>query len=221
MEAKCECSGKPWRALADTCPLPDFETSKQQKSFFSLSLLQNPSPGLFAVMHPLTYAETLIDYHLCSHPKYKFTKESHSGSSIPLTQKQFLHHTVIPSPSSLADWPWTTGEGREQGWGVTAGTETKKVCSHSCRTRMVMTMAVYTLVPPALQRCRWETQRHSGAVHTHLPGCRSPFYNILTHVFPWRLHLIFILFLFQPCKNSHMAGITPWSDLLFLYPQKV
>ncbi|XP_054430915.1 cilia- and flagella-associated protein 221 [Pteronotus mesoamericanus] len=57
----------------------------------------NPSPGLFAVMHPLTYAETLIDYHLCSHPKYKFTKESHSGSSIPLTQKQFLHHTdIIP-----------------------------------------------------------------------------------------------------------------------------
>ncbi|XP_024895319.1 cilia- and flagella-associated protein 221 isoform X4 [Pteropus alecto] len=57
----------------------------------------NPSPGLFAVKHPLTYAETLIDYHLCSHPKYKFTKESHSGSSIPLTQKQFLHHTdIIP-----------------------------------------------------------------------------------------------------------------------------
>uniref|UniRef100_A0A8D1Y2S4 HYDIN/VesB/CFA65-like Ig-like domain-containing protein n=1 Tax=Sus scrofa TaxID=9823 RepID=A0A8D1Y2S4_PIG len=57
----------------------------------------NPSPGLFAVMHPLTYAETLIDYHLCSHPKYRFTKESHSGSSIPLTQKQFLHHTdIIP-----------------------------------------------------------------------------------------------------------------------------
>ncbi|XP_074191375.1 cilia- and flagella-associated protein 221 isoform X1 [Rhinolophus sinicus] len=57
----------------------------------------NPSPGLFAVKHPLTYAETLIDYHLCSHPKYKFTKEYHSGSSIPLTQKQFLHHTdIIP-----------------------------------------------------------------------------------------------------------------------------
>ncbi|XP_074255961.1 cilia- and flagella-associated protein 221 isoform X3 [Saimiri boliviensis] len=58
---------------------------------------ENPNPGLFAVMHPLTYAETLIDYHLCSHPKYKFTKESHHGSSIPVTQKQFLHHTdIIP-----------------------------------------------------------------------------------------------------------------------------
>ncbi|XP_069433910.1 cilia- and flagella-associated protein 221 isoform X1 [Ovis canadensis] len=57
----------------------------------------NPSPGLFAVKHPLTYVETLIDYHLCSHPKYKFTKECHYGSSIPLTQKQFLHHTdIIP-----------------------------------------------------------------------------------------------------------------------------
>ncbi|KAM4859426.1 cilia- and flagella-associated protein 221 isoform 2-T3 [Thomomys bottae] len=57
----------------------------------------NPNPGLFAVMHPLTYAETQIDYHLCSHPKYKFTQECHEGSSIPLTQKQFLHHTdIIP-----------------------------------------------------------------------------------------------------------------------------
>uniref|UniRef100_A0A8D0PJM7 Uncharacterized protein n=1 Tax=Sus scrofa TaxID=9823 RepID=A0A8D0PJM7_PIG len=65
----------------------------------------NPSPGLFAVMHPLTYAETLIDYHLCSHPKYRFTKESHSGSSIPLTQKQFLHHTI---PRSLT-WSFILG----------------------------------------------------------------------------------------------------------------
>ncbi|XP_014637956.1 PREDICTED: cilia- and flagella-associated protein 221 [Ceratotherium simum simum] len=57
----------------------------------------NPSPGVFAVKHPLTYAETSIDYHLCSRPKYKFTRECHSGSSIPLTQKQFLHHTdIIP-----------------------------------------------------------------------------------------------------------------------------
>ncbi|KAL1775501.1 cilia-and flagella-associated protein 221 isoform X1 [Sigmodon hispidus] len=57
----------------------------------------NPNPGLFSVKHPLTYAETLIDYHLCSHPKYKFTQECHLGSSIPLTQKQFLHHTdIIP-----------------------------------------------------------------------------------------------------------------------------
>ncbi|XP_007935978.1 cilia- and flagella-associated protein 221 [Orycteropus afer afer] len=57
----------------------------------------NPNPGLFAVMHPLTYPETIIDYHLCPHPKYKFTREVHEGSSIPLTQKQFLHHMdIIP-----------------------------------------------------------------------------------------------------------------------------
>ncbi|VTJ59721.1 Hypothetical predicted protein [Marmota monax] len=57
----------------------------------------NPNPGLFAVKRPLTYAETLIDYHLCPHPKYMFTNECHKGSSIPLTQKQFLHHTdIIP-----------------------------------------------------------------------------------------------------------------------------
>ncbi|XP_006902566.1 PREDICTED: primary ciliary dyskinesia protein 1-like [Elephantulus edwardii] len=57
----------------------------------------NPNPGLFPVMHPLSYPETIIDYHLCPHPKYKFTKELHDGSSIPLTQKQFLHHTDIIS----------------------------------------------------------------------------------------------------------------------------
>ncbi|XP_040835109.1 cilia- and flagella-associated protein 221 [Ochotona curzoniae] len=57
----------------------------------------NPNPGLFAVMHPLSYTETLIDYHLCCHPKYKVTKEFHEGSSIPFTQRQFLHHTdIIP-----------------------------------------------------------------------------------------------------------------------------
>ncbi|XP_032771369.1 cilia- and flagella-associated protein 221 [Rattus rattus] len=57
----------------------------------------NPSPGLFTMKHPLTYEETLIDYHLCTHPKYKYTQEPHQGSSIPLTQRQFLHHTdIIP-----------------------------------------------------------------------------------------------------------------------------
>ncbi|XP_004711939.1 cilia- and flagella-associated protein 221 [Echinops telfairi] len=57
----------------------------------------NPNPGLFPVMHPMTYPETIIDYHLCPHPKYKFTKQLPEGCTIPLTQKQFLHHTdIIP-----------------------------------------------------------------------------------------------------------------------------
>ncbi|XP_077635740.1 cilia- and flagella-associated protein 221 isoform X1 [Crocuta crocuta] len=85
----------------------------------------NPSPGLFPVMHPLTYAETLIDYHLCSHPKYKFTKECHSGSSIPLTQKQFLHHTdIIPGtmqwrkfqPLAISFLPETSKTDTAQRW---------------------------------------------------------------------------------------------------------
>lgn len=84
--------------ISSACPPPGSQASKQTRIVFSLSLLQNPNPGLFAVKHPLTYAETLIDYYLCTHPKYKFTKESHSGSSIPVTQKQFLHHTVMPAP---------------------------------------------------------------------------------------------------------------------------
>ncbi|XP_054978297.1 cilia- and flagella-associated protein 221 [Sorex araneus] len=57
----------------------------------------NPAPGVFAAKIPLTYVETSIDYHLCPHPKYKFTKECHPNSSILFTQKQFLHHTdIIP-----------------------------------------------------------------------------------------------------------------------------
>ncbi|XP_058157219.1 cilia- and flagella-associated protein 221-like [Dasypus novemcinctus] len=57
----------------------------------------NPSPGLLAVMHPLTYTETVIGYHLCPHPKGKFTKDSHVSATIPVTQKHFLHHTdIIP-----------------------------------------------------------------------------------------------------------------------------
>ncbi|XP_069927661.1 cilia- and flagella-associated protein 221 isoform X3 [Oryctolagus cuniculus] len=78
-------------------PVPIKSSDIQIKQSYSFFNLQNPNPGLFAVMHPLSYVETLIDYHLCCHPKYKFTKESHDGSSIPLTQKQFLHHTdIIP-----------------------------------------------------------------------------------------------------------------------------
>jgi hypothetical protein len=106
--------------------MPGVEMGKQ-KVFFS-SLLQNPNPGLFAVKHPLTYAETLIDYHLCSHPKYKFTHESHEKSSIPLTQKQFLHHTVKPSPGSLVE----VALGCREGQGMR--TEDKEGYSHRCRT---------------------------------------------------------------------------------------
>lgn len=64
--------------------------------------------------HPLTYAETLIDYHLCSHPKYKYTQESHMGSSIPLTQRQFLHHTVM-SATGLAEPALNCVEGQGTG----------------------------------------------------------------------------------------------------------
>lgn len=88
--------GGPNGALADACAVAEEETGQQKRPRFS-SLPQNPSPGLFAVKHPLTYVETSMDYHLCTHPKYKFTKESHCSSSIPLTQKQFLHHMVKPS----------------------------------------------------------------------------------------------------------------------------
>ncbi|XP_010630610.1 cilia- and flagella-associated protein 221 [Fukomys damarensis] len=85
----------------------------------------NPNPGLFAVKHPLTYTETLIDYHLCTHPKYKFTHELHHGSSIPLTQKQFLHHTdIIPG---IMHWK------RFQSLALTALPDPAKLeTTHSC-----------------------------------------------------------------------------------------
>ncbi|NXT74120.1 PCDP1 protein, partial [Zapornia atra] len=57
----------------------------------------NPAPGLVPVLPPLAYSETNIEYHLCPHPKYIFTKECPKGSSIPVTQRKFLHREkVIP-----------------------------------------------------------------------------------------------------------------------------
>ncbi|XP_074001729.1 cilia- and flagella-associated protein 221 [Numenius arquata] len=55
----------------------------------------NPTPGLVPVLPPLAYSETNIEYHLCPHPKYVFTKECPKGSSIPVTQKKFLHHEEV------------------------------------------------------------------------------------------------------------------------------
>ncbi|EMP38332.1 Primary ciliary dyskinesia protein 1 [Chelonia mydas] len=55
----------------------------------------NPTPGLYVFMQPLDYSETNIEYHLCPHPKYRFTKEYPIGSSIPITQKKFLHHKEV------------------------------------------------------------------------------------------------------------------------------
>uniref|UniRef100_A0A8B9B940 Cilia and flagella associated protein 221 n=1 Tax=Anser brachyrhynchus TaxID=132585 RepID=A0A8B9B940_9AVES len=62
----------------------------------------NPSPGLFPVLPPLAYSETNIEYHLCPLPKYTFTKECPKGSSIPVTQKKFLHHKEVIC--GVMDW---------------------------------------------------------------------------------------------------------------------
>ncbi|XP_023787110.1 cilia- and flagella-associated protein 221 isoform X1 [Cyanistes caeruleus] len=55
----------------------------------------NPSPGLVPFLLPLAYCESNIEYHLCPHPKYTFTKECPKGSSIPVTQKKFLDHKEV------------------------------------------------------------------------------------------------------------------------------
>ncbi|XP_068923852.1 cilia- and flagella-associated protein 221 [Petaurus breviceps papuanus] len=61
----------------------------------------NPNPGLFAVKQLMTYSEVTTDYHLCTHPKYVFTKECHKGSSVPITQKEFLNRkNIIPGVMS-------------------------------------------------------------------------------------------------------------------------
>ncbi|XP_061225965.1 cilia- and flagella-associated protein 221 [Neopsephotus bourkii] len=62
----------------------------------------NPTPGLVPVLLPLAYSETDIEYHLCPHPKYTFTKECPKGSSIPVTQKKFLHHKDVIS--GVMEW---------------------------------------------------------------------------------------------------------------------
>ncbi|XP_066045377.1 cilia- and flagella-associated protein 221 [Chamaea fasciata] len=55
----------------------------------------NPVPGLVPFLHPLAYCESDMEYHLCPHPKYTFTKECPKGSSIPVTQKKFLDHKEV------------------------------------------------------------------------------------------------------------------------------
>ncbi|NXJ54353.1 PCDP1 protein, partial [Spizaetus tyrannus] len=55
----------------------------------------NPTPRLVPALLPLPYSETNIEYHLCPHPKYTFTKECPKRSSIPVTQKKFLHHKEV------------------------------------------------------------------------------------------------------------------------------
>ncbi|NWX20590.1 PCDP1 protein, partial [Aegotheles bennettii] len=62
----------------------------------------NPTPGLVPVLPPLAYPETDIEYHLCPLPKYTFTKECPKGSSIPVTQKKFLHHREVIS--GVMEW---------------------------------------------------------------------------------------------------------------------
>ncbi|KFP28655.1 Primary ciliary dyskinesia protein 1, partial [Colius striatus] len=62
----------------------------------------NPTPGLVPFLPPLAYSETNIEYHLCPHPKYTFTKECPKGSSIPVTQKKFLHHKEVIS--GVMEW---------------------------------------------------------------------------------------------------------------------
>lgn len=176
--------------------MPGLETGKQKRIFFPC-LRQNPNPGLFAVMHPLTYAETLIDYHLCSHPKYKFTKESRHGSSIPVTQKQFLHHTVMSSPGSLAEWPWAAGRGRGRGQGH----------SWNCDKGL----------PPQLQNKDGNTAPHTASpkgvqVETPhrlvltTPASRAACYPLST--FLWKAAPNVHVFIFQSCKNSHTVCTT-------------
>ncbi|NXG00861.1 PCDP1 protein, partial [Sakesphorus luctuosus] len=62
----------------------------------------NPAPGLVPFLLPLPYCESDIEYHLCPHPKYTVTKECPKGSSIPVTQKKFLHHKEVIS--GVMEW---------------------------------------------------------------------------------------------------------------------
>ncbi|XP_074071095.1 cilia- and flagella-associated protein 221 isoform X2 [Macrotis lagotis] len=104
-------------AMEEIIPIvPSQESEDNSSSYGKLSLLNlmppeallkppfyhplcifNPNPGLATVKHQMTYSETTTDYHLCTHPKYVYTKENYKGSSIPITQKKFLDRkSIIP-----------------------------------------------------------------------------------------------------------------------------
>nr|XP_048725070.1 cilia- and flagella-associated protein 221 isoform X3 [Caretta caretta] len=76
-------------------PVPVKSLDMKVKHIHPFYDLKNPTPGLYVFMQPLDYSETNIEYHLCPHPKYRFTKEYPIGSSIPITQKKFLHHKEV------------------------------------------------------------------------------------------------------------------------------
>ncbi|XP_038602932.1 LOW QUALITY PROTEIN: cilia- and flagella-associated protein 221 [Tachyglossus aculeatus] len=66
----------------------------------------NPCPGLSAPKAPLSYPETTIEYHVCPLPKYAFTGECAHGSSVPITQRRFLHHQeIIPGVMTWKTFP--------------------------------------------------------------------------------------------------------------------
>ncbi|KAF7241839.1 hypothetical protein EYD10_11767 [Varanus komodoensis] len=55
----------------------------------------NPSPGLHVFKSPLPYSESSIEYHICPVLKYALTRKYPPKSSIPISQKKFLHHREV------------------------------------------------------------------------------------------------------------------------------
>lgn len=146
--------------------------------------------------HPLTYAETLIDYHLCPHPKYKFIKESHRGSCIPLTQKQFLHHTVMPTVGSLS----RPALGCREGQGT-------RIEGHSWSQE---------------EGLQPQPRRHSCPLHAHVSGSMWPILSTLSLSFT-RESCGYYSFssYFNHVEDGHVPGVTSRPDLLFLWLQQV
>ncbi|XP_028927000.1 cilia- and flagella-associated protein 221 isoform X2 [Ornithorhynchus anatinus] len=69
----------------------------------------NPCPGLSASKMPLPYPETSMEYHVCPLPKYAFTGQSAKGSSVPVTQRRFLHRQeIIPGVMTWKTFPSVT-----------------------------------------------------------------------------------------------------------------
>ncbi|XP_061464965.1 cilia- and flagella-associated protein 221 isoform X2 [Rhineura floridana] len=66
----------------------------------------NPCPGLYEFKAPFPYSESSIEYHICPVPKYALTRQFPLKSTVPVTQKKFLHHReVIHSVTSWRKFP--------------------------------------------------------------------------------------------------------------------
>ena len=142
-ESECPYWWEPWGSSADVCPVPEVKASQQKRLLFFLSPSTAESqPGIVCCEAPSDLRGNLDRLPPVLPPQVQV----HQG--VPLRLQHPPHPEAI-SPSHGKAVPGSAAElalgCRDQGVGDKevrgqAGTGNKRVCSHSCRTRIV-TMA--------------------------------------------------------------------------------